>query len=118
MTILCNNHDLPECGTLAALRAFVDSYERATGRRVKVHDLARDLYYLREVLEAAILCDLPELYSATDQLVMALRAAPLPANRPSDNRRGCVAGKCLAQYATSLRWNRPATWRAQRCNWR
>lgn len=83
-----NCYELPESGTLFALRAFTDCYARTTGRSLKVYELARDLHYLREVLEDAIVCDQQDLYSAADQLVLALRAVPLPSNRSADSGSG------------------------------
>jgi hypothetical protein len=64
--------------TLTALQDFAQLYQCRTGKRLRWQGRAADLHELRVALEEAIGENEPELYSAAEQLVLALRRAPLP----------------------------------------
>lgn len=64
--------------TRQALQTFRTIYYRHTGRCLRWSGQADDVHALRAALEQAAGDGGAELYSAAEQLVLALRAAPLP----------------------------------------
>lgn len=77
MTVANRREAFPE-STLLALDAFIATYQRRTGKRLSPYALSSDAHLLRAAVEDAIVQPEPDLYQATERLVLALRAAPLP----------------------------------------
>ena len=74
-----SNHCEPSPeATLTALDAFIAAYQRRTGKRLSFYALRSDAHQLRAAVEDAITQREPDLYLATERLVLALRTAPLP----------------------------------------
>jgi hypothetical protein len=77
MTVSNRRETFPE-STFLALDAFIAAYQRRTGKRLSLYTLSSDAHQLRAAVEDAIVQREPALYQATERLVLALRAAPLP----------------------------------------